>query len=52
MTKLDAQLASQMARIALGHVTKEYPHKLDHVLVSDADALTPRVLHPIFFGSF
>jgi DUF2891 family protein len=52
VTRLDAQLASHMARIALGHVTKEYPHKLDHVLTSDDDALTPRVLHPIFFGSF
>jgi hypothetical protein len=49
---LDQELASSMARIALGHVTKEYPHKLDHVLNSDADALPPRVLHPIFFGSF
>ena len=25
-------LASRMARIALGHVAQEYPHKLDHVL--------------------
>lgn len=52
MTKLDTALASHMARIALGHVTKEYPHKLDHVLTIDADAQTPQVLHPIFFGSF
>jgi len=52
VTDLDAKLASNMAQIALGHVTKEYPHKLDHVLASDADALTPRALHPIFFGSF
>ena len=52
MTILGADLASHMVRIALGHVTKEYPHKLDHVLVGDADALTPRVLHPVFFGSF
>jgi len=50
--KLDPALASRMARIALDHVTREYPHKLDHVLESDADALTPRTLHPIFFGSF
>jgi len=50
--KLDATLASRMAQIALGHVTKEYPHKLDHVLERDADAETPRALHPIFFGSF
>ena len=41
-----------MARIALGHVAKEYPHKLDHVLLGDEDALPPRELHPIFFGSF
>jgi Protein of unknown function (DUF2891) len=52
VTELDAALASHMAKIALGHVTKEYPHKLDHVMMSDADALTPRILHPIFFGSF
>ena len=52
MTKLDADLASRMARIALGHVRKEYPHKLDHVLLGDKDALTPRALHPIFYGSF
>ena len=52
MTVLHADLASHMARIALGHVCSEYPHKLDHVLTSDADAKPPRVLHPIFFGSF
>lgn len=52
MSTLDATLASHMARIALGHVTKEYPHKLDHVLLGDQDALPPRALHPIFFGSF
>jgi hypothetical protein len=52
VTKLDAILASHMARIALGHVTREYPHKLDHVLESRDDASTPRVLHPLFFGSF
>jgi len=52
VTKLDARLASQMARIALGHVAKEYPHKLDHVMSGDEDVLSPRVLHPIFFGSF
>ena len=50
--KLDQPLASAMARIALGHVAKEYPHKLDHVLGGDSDALPPRALHPIFFGSF
>ncbi|MCL6730171.1 DUF2891 domain-containing protein [Sphingomonas hankyongi] len=50
--KLDQELGGAFARIALGHVAKEYPHKLDHVLGSDDDALPPRVVHPIFFGSF
>jgi hypothetical protein len=52
VTGLDADLAARMARIALGHVTREFPHKLDHVLLNDEDALAPRALHPIFFGSF
>ena len=49
---LDAKLASQFARIAMGHVTREFPNKLDHALSGPADALPPRALHPIFFGSF
>ena len=50
--RLDQPLARGMARIALGHVAREYPHKLDHVLDGDGDARPPRVLHPVFFGSF
>jgi hypothetical protein len=44
--------ASELARVALGHVTKEYPSKLDHVLIDASDLKSPRALHPIFFGSF
>ena len=50
--RLDQAMAGRFAQIALGHVTREYPHKLDHVLAGDEDALPPRVLHPIFHGSF
>jgi hypothetical protein len=50
--RLSASLASRFARVALGHVGREYPHKLDHVLAGDGDALPPRTLHPIFHGSF
>jgi hypothetical protein len=49
---LTPELASSFARIALGHVTREHPNKLDHVLDGPQDALGPRALHPIFFGSF
>ena len=49
---LTSETANRFAEIALGHVTREYPHKLDHVLEGPEDALGPRQLHPIFFGSF
>ena len=52
MTALDTDLAARLATIALGHVTREWPHKLDHILDGPGDARTPRDLHPIFFGSF
>jgi hypothetical protein len=45
-------LASGFATAALGHVEREYPNKLDHVMASDADAQTPLALHPLFYGSF
>ncbi len=50
--RLTPRRASRFARIALGHVTREYPHKLDHAMAGDADAQSPSDLHPIFFGSF
>jgi hypothetical protein len=49
---LSPDLASRFARAALGHVTREYPHKADHVMERDADAYIPREVHPIFYGSF
>ena len=49
---LTADLASQFAEIALGHVTREYPHKLDHAMLGPDDVRGPRDLHPIFFGSY
>jgi hypothetical protein len=44
--------ASRFANIALAHVTREYPNKLDHVLTGPTDLKRPRTLHPVFFGSF
>lgn len=52
MSRLTAETAARFAEIALGHVTREYPHKLDQVLDGPEDLLSPRALHPIFFGSF
>ncbi len=51
-TTLTPEIASKFARLALTHVTKEYPNKLDHVLNGPQDVRGPRDLHPAFFGSF
>jgi len=50
--RLTPELASQFARLALGHVGREYPNKMDHVLSGPEDVKGPRELHPIYFGSF
>ncbi|MHA6332984.1 DUF2891 domain-containing protein [Qipengyuania sp. CAU 1752] len=50
--ELTQAIASRFASAALGHVAREYPNKLDHVMAGDADAQTPRQLHPCFFGSY
>lgn len=52
MSTLDLAAASRFAAAALGHITREYPNKLDHVLAGPQDVLSPRALHPIFYGSF
>jgi hypothetical protein len=49
---LSEGMAASFATIALGHVEREYPNKLDHVLNGPEDVRGPRDLHPIFFGSF
>src|SRR3977135_565669 len=51
-TELDLRTASRFATIALGHVVREYPNRLDHVLTGPDDLQAPRALHPVFFGSF
>lgn len=50
--QLTPETASRFAEIALGHVRREYPHKLDHVMDGPEDVLSPAQLHPIFHGSF
>lgn len=52
MTEFSRDLAEKFAGLALAHVGREYPNKMDHVLAGSADVLGPRALHPIFFGSF
>ncbi|HLY80383.1 MAG TPA: DUF2891 domain-containing protein, partial [Caulobacteraceae bacterium] len=49
---MTAELAERFAAIALGHVGREYPNKLDQVLTNPGDLAGPRALHPVFYGSF
>ncbi|HYZ48822.1 MAG TPA: DUF2891 domain-containing protein [Sphingomonas sp.] len=49
---LTPEIAARFAEIALGHVRREYPHKLDHVMDGPEDVQSPARLHPIFHGSF
>ncbi|QUD87398.1 DUF2891 domain-containing protein [Phenylobacterium montanum] len=52
MTQFTPDLASRFARIALGHVERRYPFKLDQVLLGPDDRRSPTELHPVFHGSF
>ena len=49
---LDRATASRFARLTLGHLTREWPYKLDQVLTGPGDLVRPSDLHPIFHGSF
>ncbi|PHR91108.1 MAG: hypothetical protein COA69_13740 [Robiginitomaculum sp.] len=45
-------LAGRFSKLALECVHREYPNKIGHTMSSDADAGTPRQLHPAFYGCF
>lgn len=52
MQRLSPQLAARFMALTIAHLTREYPHKLDHVFDGPADVVPPSTLHPIFHGSF
>ena len=47
----DAQ-AAVFSKLALDCIVTEYPNKPMQVMVGDESALTPRQLHPVFYGCF
>jgi hypothetical protein len=51
-SRLTSEFASRLAKIALGHVTREYPNHILHGLEGPQDAKTPSELHPVFYGSY
>jgi len=48
----DANSAERFAALALACVHKEYPNKISHSMLSDADVAPPRKLTPAFDGCF
>ncbi len=51
LSLLQAQ-ASSLAKLPLKCVRKEYPNKLDHVMNDKGEVLSPKLLHPSFYGCF
>lgn len=49
---MNPETAAALARVALANVLREYPRKLDHLLNGSTQELTPRLVHPAFYGSY
>lgn len=49
---LNAKRAERFVQLSLHCTGREYPYKLGQVLGSAADLLSPRTLHPAFYGCF
>lgn len=47
-----AAAAQRFASLALACVHKEYPNKISHSMLSDADVAPPRKLTPAFYGCY
>lgn len=49
---IDKDVLSRITSVTLGHVVQEFPHSQARVYSSIEDFARPRLVHPIFFGSF
>lgn len=49
---LTASLAAAFARVALANVVREYPRHVGHLLRRADEELSPRKMHPAFYGSY
>jgi hypothetical protein len=49
---LTASLAAAFARVALANVVREYPRHVGHLLTRANEELSPRKMHPAFYGSY
>ena len=49
---LNNQQVARFARLALESIPREFPNKPSNVMVGPASVLSPREMHPVFFGCF
>ena len=49
---LNLEEANRLAQLPIKCMETEYPNKLGQTLGSDADLLSPKTLHPAFYGCF
>ncbi|TQD39127.1 DUF2891 domain-containing protein [Haloflavibacter putidus] len=49
---LDKSQASNLAKLPLACIEKEYPNKLNQVLANKDELQNPKSLHPVFYGCF
>ena len=50
--ELTQHQADAFARMPLTYLRQEYPNHIMHLLNDDGDVLSPRTLHPVFYGCF
>ncbi|AVA37088.1 MAG: DUF2891 domain-containing protein [Burkholderiaceae bacterium] len=51
-THLDDATAERFAHVALENIARQYPYKVDHLMVGADDLSAPAVMHPVFYGSY
>lgn len=52
LTGLEVEQASSLATLPLAGLRREYPNKMDHVMLGGGDVCSPRQCHPAFYGCF
>ncbi|EIJ46953.1 hypothetical protein GWL_11930 [Herbaspirillum sp. GW103] len=50
--QLTQERAEEFARMPLAYLRQEYPNHIMHVLHGAQDVLSPRALHPVFYGCY
>ena len=50
--ELTLEQANHLASLPIKCLQQEYPNKLNQLLIDDAELLSPKALHPAFYGCF